>query len=150
VVTGANAESVEQAVSHPAVRCVYNPEWSSGMGVSIARGAAKINPESTGLMVLLCDQWRIRDQDLHALAKTWQSHTQQIVCAQADGINMPPVIFPSTYFAQLRGLKGQQGARNLLKTHAESLICVPIQNAVFDLDTQAHLDAMWGQSQVPE
>ena len=142
VVTGANAELVEKAVSHPAVHWVHNPEWSVGMGVSIAKGVAAISPKSTGLMILLCDQWRVHERDLQTLAKTWQSNPGQIVCANADGINMPPVIFPSSCFARLRELKGKQGARDLLRTHAEMLTSVPIQNAVYDLDTQAHLSKL--------
>lgn len=152
VVTGAKAELVKKAVPKPMVRWVHNPEWCAGMGVSIAMGAAVISPESTGLMILMCDQWRIQERDLQTLVETWRSNPDQIVCAHADGINLPPVIFPSSCFTQLCGLKGKQGARSLLQTHAEILTSVPMQNAIYDLDTKAHLDEMemWGQRQAPD
>ena len=139
VVTGANAEMVRNAVLNTSVRWVHNPDWPCGMGGSIALGATKICPESTGLMILLCDQWRLRAPDLQRLADTWQSNPERIVCAHSNGINMPPVIFPTSRLEQLRELEGHQGARNLLKAHPELLEPVPIKNAAHDLDTQAQL-----------
>jgi len=142
VVTGANAEAVKNAVPHPPVSWIHNPNWANGMGGSIAMGATAISPESTGLMILLCDQWKIQISDLQLLAETWQSDPERIVCASAESINMPPVIFPASYFNQLTELKGSQGARSLLVKHPESLAAVPIKNAAIDLDTQSHLDEL--------
>ena len=142
VVTGANAEAVKDAVLQPRVNWMHNPHWSSGMGGSIALGAATISPESTGLMILLCDQWKIEVSDLQLLAVTWQSDPERIVCAKAAGINMPPVIFPASCFTQLSELEGSQGARSLLVDYAELLTAVPVKNAAIDLDTQPHLDKL--------
>jgi molybdenum cofactor cytidylyltransferase len=139
VVTGAKAEAVKNAVPQPPVNWIHNPNWSNGMGGSIALGATAISPESTGLMILLCDQWKIQVSDLQLLAKTWQSDPERIVCASAEGVNMPPVIFPAGYFNQLTTLEGSQGARSLLLNHPESLTAVPIKNAAIDLDTQSQL-----------
>ena len=139
VVTGANAEAVNKAVLQPPVNWLHNPDWSNGMGGTIALGATAISPESTGLMILLCDQWKIQVSDLQLLAETWQSDPQRIVCATAEGINMPPVIFPASFFNQLTALEGSQGARSLLVKHTESLAAVLIKNAAIDLDTQAQL-----------
>ena len=142
VVTGANAEAVKDAVLQPRVNWIYNPNWSSGMGGSIALGATAISPHSTGLMILLCDQWRIQAADLRALAETWQRDPQRIVCATAEGINMPPVIFPASCFHQLTELEGSQGARSLLVNYPELLTAVSVKNAAIDLDTQSHLDKL--------
>jgi len=150
VVTGANAKAVKDAVPHPPVRWVHNPDWLSGMGGSIALGAAETCPESTGLMVLLCDQWRVQEKDLRTLAETWQTDPGRIVCAHSNGINMPPVIFPSGCLDGLRKLKGHQGARNLLKEHADLLIPVSIKNATFDLDTPTQLGEMGSEGEMGE
>lgn len=140
VVTGANAEAVKNAILQSPVNWIHNPNWSNGMGGSIALGATAISPESTGLMILLCDQWKIQVSDLQLLAETWQSDPERIVCANAEGVNMPPVIFPASCFTQLSELEGSQGARSLLVSYAELLTTVPVKNAAIDLDTQSHLD----------
>jgi molybdenum cofactor cytidylyltransferase len=139
VVTGANANAIKETVTHTPVRWVHNPNWSAGMGGSIALGAAAINPASTGLMILLCDQWRIQTMDLQKLAEAWQTDPERIVCAKAEGINMPPVIFPLACFSDLRQLQGARGARGLIDKNSDLLYSMQTENAVFDLDTRAQL-----------
>lgn len=142
VVTGANARAIKKAVQQTQVRWIHNPHWSSGMGGSIALGTVSVSPWSTGLMVLLCDQWRIQAEDLHKLAETWRYSPERIVCARAKGLNMPPVIFPSSCYGELHRLKGDRGAHGLLAANPDILTPLPLENAVFDLDTQAQLDVL--------
>jgi len=142
VVTGDNSDAVRNAVQHPAVRCLHNQNWCSGMGGSIALGASSIDPQSTGVLIMLCDQWRLQGADLEMLAETWQADTRHIVCANSEGINMPPVIFPASCFDQLRKLEKDQGARSLLKARSELVKTVAIKNAVFDLNTQGQLEEL--------
>ena len=139
VVTGANAQEVKDTVRQPSVRWIHNSRWSAGMGGSIALGATVIRPKSTGLMILLCDQWRIQVSDLQTLAETWQSNPERIVCANAEGINMPPVIFPLSCFNELKKLRGDKGARTIIDKNSHLLDSIEIENAVIDLDTQAQL-----------
>ena len=139
VITGSNAKAVNDAVQQTPVRWIHNPNWSTGMGGSIALGATAISPESIGLMIFLCDQWRIQTQDLSELAGVWQSDPARIVCAEAEGLLMPPAIFPSSCFRQLQELGGNQGARILFQKYPELLRPVSLKNAVFDLDTEAQL-----------
>jgi len=94
VVTGANAEAVKNAVLQPPVNWIHNPNWSNGMGGSVALGATAISPESTGLMILLCDQWKIRVSDLQLLAETWQSDPERIGRQHATG-NLPGKLLQS-------------------------------------------------------
>jgi len=142
VVTGADANSVLQAARETSAHCVYNPDWASGMGGSIAVGASTTDKVSNGLLILLCDQWNIRAGDLQRLARTWLSDPSQIVCALTAGHFGPPVIFPSSCFASLRSLQGDQGARSILDTNADLLTGVPMNNAAADLDTPSQLDAL--------
>jgi len=142
VVTGANANTVKDAVQHTPVRWVHNPRWSNGIGSTIATGAAHIDPESIGLMILLCDQWRVQTSDLRLLTETWLAQPERIVCAQVKGQNMPPVIFPAAFFIHLQALGGDRGARSILNENPGTLTAVPVKNAGFDLDTKTHLDQL--------
>lgn len=142
VVTGANARAVKGQVPVSPVRWVHNANWSTGMGGSIAAGAELINPASTAVMILLCDQWRLEKLDLLLMADAWQRQPDRIICAQADGVNMPPVIFPCSFFDRLSTLEGERGARHLLKEFPERLLPVSLENAHFDLDTQSQLNQL--------
>ncbi|HEY5775053.1 MAG TPA: nucleotidyltransferase family protein [Xanthomonadales bacterium] len=142
VVTGAGVTSVQDAVQQAGIHWVHNHYWSDGMGSSIAVGASAISPGSSGVMILLCDQWRIEAQDIQLLADTWRSRMERIVCARAEGQNMPPVIFPASLFRRLRTLNGETGARKILKELSEKVTPIPLINAAFDLDTQADLNQL--------
>ena len=142
VVTGANEKSVKDAVRHGQVRWLHNPNWSDGMGCSIATGASIISPESAGVMILLCDQWRLQTDDLRLIVETWHSNPERIVCARANSQNTPPVIFPAHFTGQLQALRGDSGARTILKDNPERLTSVALENSLFDLDTQSQLDLL--------
>ncbi len=142
VVTGAHKKAVQHAIQHSRVRLAHNSHWSDGMGNSIATGAAIISPESTGVMILLCDQWRLQTADLLHLTEVWQSAPDRIAVAEANGSLMPPAIFPLTCFNQLRELNGNQGARSVFGFHPELITAVPVTSAAFDLDTQDQLDEL--------
>jgi molybdenum cofactor cytidylyltransferase len=139
VVTGAGADAVGQSLGDLPVKLVFNPRWKTGLGSSIALGASSVSDDAAGLMVLLCDQWRLQTEDIQTLAARWQSNVSRIVSASADGHCMPPVIFPSGCFGGLRALEGDTGARRLLKQHPDLLTTVVLKNAAFDLDTRSDL-----------
>ena len=139
VVTGANRQSVKDAVRQDQVRWVHNANWPDGMGSSIATGAAVVSPESSGVMILLCDQWRLQKADLELVASTWQPNQERIVCAQVESRNMPPAIIPAGLFSHLQALDGDSGARQIFKDYPDMLIPIELKNAQFDLDEQSQL-----------
>lgn len=142
VITGAHAAKVRNAAHHAALRWIHNPRWSTGLGSSIAAGAANVHPGSDGLLILLCDQWRLRPQDLQSLVTAWHSSPEGIAAATADGAYMPPVIFPAVCFKQLQALEGDRGARSLFDSHPGLVTPVALENARFDLDSRAHLELL--------
>lgn len=140
IITGAHENTVRNTIKDPTPRWVHNPDWQQGMGSSIAAGASAANRQSDGLLILLCDQWRVEAADLQKLMNTWQSDRTRIVTASTGGQNMPPVIFPSSLFEEIKKLSGDRGARGLIKDHPELVTPVTMDNAVFDLDTEVHLE----------
>ena len=81
VVTGAHREAVEAGIAGLAVECVFNAQWTQGMGGSIACGAAKLPPAVDAVIVMPADQPLIdaaqlrRLIDAHAAAPermTWR------------------------------------------------------------------------------
>jgi molybdenum cofactor cytidylyltransferase len=141
VVTGAFAPEVRQQLQNLAVRVEQNNRWQAGMGGSIAAGMEAVSDDRDGVLIMLCDQWRIGHEDLQALIRTWKKEPQTIATANWGENNGPPVIFPRRFFDKLRRLRGEQGAKSLLSL--QSGIChVEIPNAQFDLDTDEDLQCL--------
>lgn len=139
VITGAETEAVQVEVKKTTAQSVHNPDWNNGMGTSIAKGAQSIDNKSQGLMIILCDQWRILPEDLQLLVKTWHNDPSQIICSATEDRCGPPVIFPANCVKELSVLTGNHGAHSVLDIHQDLVSRVTLQNAAFDLDTPSQL-----------
>jgi molybdenum cofactor cytidylyltransferase len=139
VVTGANAELVRKSISHPLVRWVNNQKWAEGMGASIAQGAAAVNGEADGVLIMLCDQYRVEPGDLQTLVDAWRAAPGHIVASETAGRLMPPVIFPVSLLGALKNLAGDTGAHRLLQDHLGLLTTIAMDSAAFDVDTHEQL-----------
>jgi molybdenum cofactor cytidylyltransferase len=141
-VTGAKAKEVQSTLQTTTARFVDNPNWNEGMGTSIAAGSRAVDTKTDGLMILLCDQWRISRDDLMTLTETWRADPQRIICSESNERYGPPVIFPSSCFAELKRLKGDHGAHSILSSNPDLLTAVPMRHAAKDLDTPAQLEEL--------
>jgi len=140
VVTGAVDSEVRQALKGLPVEFVHHAGWSSGMGPSIAHGIRAMPERVRGALLLLCDQWRIELGDLEKLAEAWAETPQSAVVSAWDGKSGPPVVFPRALFQRLMRLKGDRGARGLLKRYSGGVERVQIDHAAFDLDKPGDSD----------
>ena len=137
VVTGAYQKEVEvKLLSYP-VGVIYNSNWQTGMGSSIAAGvnaAEKENPD--GVIIILADQLAIQKEHLMGLIETfYQKNEQYCVCSFYKKIKGVPALFPKHWFGFLKNLRGDQGARKLLNERSEDALALPLAEAAIDIDT---------------
>ena len=118
---------------------VVNRDWSEGLASSIRTGIARLPPSCTATMLVLADQACVTAEDLRRLAGAWRRQPLCIAAAQYGATVGAPAIFPRHLFGELSELRGDSGARALLKRHADGLVKVPMSSASFDLDTPADL-----------
>ncbi|MDT8319002.1 MAG: nucleotidyltransferase family protein [Xanthomonadales bacterium] len=142
VVTGSSAGAVESALEELPVQRVRNEAWASGMGSSISSGVRSLGREPPGVLILLCDQWRLNADDLWRLLRGWKRDISHIVVSESGGNHGPPVIFPRSLFRELERLKPEDGAKQVIRRHGEMAHPIRVENAAFDLDTPADLEAL--------
>lgn len=148
VVTGAERVAVEHALKGLALQCVYNPDWQQGMGSSLAFGIAAMPERVRGALLLLCDQWKITNEDLLALHHAWERSPATAVIAQwheespekaTQTTSGPPVVFPRALFSSLTKLRGDRGAQQILKRYKAGVQRLDVPNARFDIDQASDL-----------
>jgi len=148
VVTGSAAQAVNDQLSGIPVQVVHNLGWEEGMAGSLAVGVEILPAEIDGVLIMLCDQWRVGLEDLQELVQVWNADISQITAAYWDDDGQqvigPPAIFPKTLFEELTSLKGDRGARAVIEKHRERTSFVAMQNARFDLDEPADLEKFPG------
>lgn len=138
VVTGCEAERVAAQLEDLPLDVLFNRDWPLGMGASIAAGARALNRAADGILLMVCDQWRLRAADLHRLAEKWRSQPERIVVAcwkQGRAyVTGPPVIFPVRLLQELKAIPPDRGARQVIDQHMDDVEFVELQNAADDLD----------------
>jgi molybdenum cofactor cytidylyltransferase len=135
IVLGARAAELTPLLKHSPGSIVVNRDWRDGLASSIRAGIARLPPSCDGVMLVLADQACVTAEDLRRLAGAWRRQPLGVAAAQYRGTVGAPVIFPRHLFSELSDLRGDSGARVLLKRHADGLVKVPMTSAAFDLDT---------------
>ena len=135
VVLGARAAELAPLLKHSPASVVINREWSEGLASSIRAGIARLPASCDGVMLVLADQARVTVEDLRRLAGAWRRQPLCVAAARYGATVGVPAIFPRHLFGELRELRGDTGARALLKRHADRLTKVTMASAAFDLDT---------------
>lgn len=139
VVLGAQAAELAPLLRHSPASVVVNRYWREGIGSSIRAGVAHLPASCEGVMLVLADQACVTAGDLRRLAAAWRRQPLSIAAARYGTTVGVPAIFPRYLFGELGELKGDTGAKRLLKRHSDFLTRVQMSSAAFDLDTPADL-----------
>jgi len=142
VVLGAQAAELAPLLKHSAGTIVVNHEWREGLASSIRTGVAHLPAACTGAMLVLADQAAVSADDLKRLAGSWRRQPQCIAAAMYAGTIGVPAIFPRSSFRELAELRGDAGARTLLRRNSDRLVRVAMESAAIDLDTPEDLLAL--------
>ncbi len=135
VVVGANAEKIEPVLTHYPVQIVHNPEWEQGMSASIVAGMKTIAPETDGVLICLGDQPRITTAWLEQLEQAFKVGPHSVVATSYFGKPGVPVIWGQKWFSALRKLRGQAGARDLLRAAKAGALTLEFPAAALDIDS---------------
>ena len=142
VVLGAGASELAPLLRHSPGSVVINQEWREGLASSIRAGVARLPPTCAGVLLLLADQAAVTTDDLKRLAGTWRKQPNRIAAALYAGTTGVPAVFPRILFRELAELRGDAGARALLRRNADRVVRVPMPGAALDIDTPEDLLAL--------
>jgi molybdenum cofactor cytidylyltransferase len=134
VVLGARASRIAAELRGRGVQTVINRRWREGMSTSLAAGIAALPPDATAALLLLADQYAIRPADLAALLRAARRHPRDLVASGWDGLRGPPAVLPRPAFERALRLRGDAGARALLRDPEAHVVVLPVPRARFDLD----------------
>lgn len=142
VVVGAHAKELTYLFGRSPASWIVNKHWEEGMASSLKCGLGAVPPAADAVMILLGDQVRVTRDDLSRLLGAWQGQEHMIAAAVYGGTVGVPAIFPRAYFPELAELRGDEGARKILRRNADRIVRVPMPSAAFDLDTPEDLRAL--------
>ena len=138
VVTGAFSEAVTEAIKHHHVSIIYNENWSSGMASGIVAGITRMQALDNNIsrvIISVCDQPFLSAVLFKQMIDKQMETGKNIVCCSYENALGTPVLFTKKYFQQLLALKGEEGAKKILKSNMEDSTAVDFPNGGFDIDT---------------
>jgi molybdenum cofactor cytidylyltransferase len=142
VVTGHESANIHEALTDCDVRFVHNPEYKKGMSTSLRAGVAAIGERSNSTLICLGDMPWITTGSVQALLSAFDPD-QPRICVPVYGLERGhPVLWPAGFFAELTGISGDCGARQLLDEYASEVTRVAVSdaNVTLDVDTLDALD----------
>jgi molybdenum cofactor cytidylyltransferase len=147
VVTGHQAELVEQALQGLKVKFVRNPDFAGGLASSVKSGIAAVPDNADGAVICLGDMPLIDAQLIDRLIETFAPDRGHLIAVPvSEGRRGNPVLWSRRFFKELMTLDGDIGARHLIAKHAEAVAEVPVDgdSAFLDIDTPQALEAARG------
>jgi molybdenum cofactor cytidylyltransferase len=109
---------------------VTNEHAGEGMASSIRCGIQALR-DVAGAVVMTCDQVKMRAEHLRQLC----AKPEQVTGSRYAGKAGVPAYFPAAVFAELMNLKGDVGARDLLR----SAVAIEDEGLTLDIDTESDL-----------
>lgn len=141
VVLGAEIERSANDLKDLPLAVTENPHWEHGMSTSIRHGIdtlRMLEPSANAVLISTCDQPKVSGEDLRGFVERFSNEPTAIIAAEYDDLRGVPALFPAEMFETLRDLKGDKGARELIRG-ATGVIGISLPNASTDVDTNADL-----------
>jgi molybdenum cofactor cytidylyltransferase len=139
VVLGAHAEKVRLGLSDDA-ETVFNEQWESGMGSSIAAGFGALWKNLDGAIAMLVDQPLLTPEHLHNLSQG----VTEIVASRYNGVDGVPCYFGRSVFPALMALEGNQGAKEIIRNSPHEAI--EWDGGSLDIDTAEDYERLLQQN----
>ena len=149
VVVGASAAQITPALAGLPVSIIEHPNWSNGLGSSIAVGvmhAASITPDLDAAILLACDQPFVNAVMLRQLILVHRENKKPIVAsAYAETLGVP-ALFDRSCFGDLLQLTGDSGAKGIILARRHDVAPFDFPAAAVDIDTAADYERL---NQIP-
>jgi molybdenum cofactor cytidylyltransferase len=143
VVLGANSNQITPI---PGTTTLYNPDWKEGMASSIRKAVLEINNDLSvdKVIIMLCDQPFVTSTLLNALINKQTESGKPIIASAYNDTTGVPVLFDRSLFTKLLQLQGSEGAKKILKKHADDVATIPFKQGSIDIDTPEDYERLCG------
>jgi molybdenum cofactor cytidylyltransferase len=146
VVTGAEGDKVEAALTRLNVVIARNLAWAEGQSGSVKAGLAALPGKVGAAMFLVTDQPQLPVALIEALRAEHASTLAPIIAPLVDGNRSNPVLFDRRTFPDFAELHGEVGGRALFSKHHVSWLPWLDNSLAIDVDRPEDYDRLLRQA----
>lgn len=141
-VLGANKDLILEEIHFNNTVVIDNINYEKGLSSSISiciEFFEKKNLNYDGVLFVLGDQPAIETEYFLSIINRFNEHKTKIIATNYDGKAGVPALFPKSFFKELKIIKGDKGAREILKNKPKSIIFESFKTSLVDIDTRKDL-----------
>lgn len=145
VVTGHQGAEVRAALADASPAFVENPDYADGISTSLNAGLQAVPEDCEAVVVCLGDMPRVGSALIDRLISAYNPVEGRAICVPTrDGKRGNPVLFDRQFFAEVREIAGDVGAKHLIGRHEDLVAEVAVDDeAIFmDIDTPEALEKL--------
>ena len=137
-------KALETKIRHPRLRVSVNHEYKQGQSGSLKFGFSGMPKKYPSVMFLLGDQPMIDTETIDFLLHNFWRSEKDISVPVYRGKRGNPTIFSRKFYKHLLNLKGDIGAREIIKTNADQVLEVEVKNPLcfMDIDTKKDFEKL--------
>lgn len=136
IIVVASEDTAQGLKTSQKIETVINRNQKFGMGYSIKIGVSVLSGEAESVMILLGDMPGVDSDLIDRFIALSQNYPGKIIASKFRDKVMSPAIFPARYFGALSELRGDMGARQLLRNSSD-LVTLDLDEEEFkDIDTK--------------
>ena len=134
-VLGHDADRIGAALEGLAIRQVRIDDADEGMSASLRAGIAALDAACAGVLVVLTDQPALGTAHLEAICAAWRAATARAVASAYADVLGVPALLPRAWFGDVAALRGDTGARALLRQRRDEVVAIRAPDLANDIDT---------------
>jgi molybdenum cofactor cytidylyltransferase len=138
VVTGHERDKVETALGTLSPHFVHNPDYAQGLSTSLKRGLEALPAEVDAAVICLGDMPLVTAGEIDRLIGAFNPVEGRAICVPTRrGKRGNPVLLAKSFFAELAGIGGDIGAREVIAAHPDEVAEIEMEGdgVVTDIDT---------------
>lgn len=147
VIVGHEGGAIQAVLSPYDVTVHVNADYAAGQSTSLITGVDALRVDTDAIVVLLGDQPGIRVATIAALITQRRMALSPIVMTAYGETRSHPVLFGAETFEELRAIRGDKGAREVIRSYGDLVTAVPDGRTLppADIDTdEAYAELLRG------
>ncbi len=115
------------------LKTVFNPHAEEGQSAAVKLGV-KNSKEGNGFMFLVADQPYLDSQVINTLIREYENEQNMIVVPYYCNKFGMPIIFPPAYKADLLGVLGDKGGREIIERNKDLIKRIDYEEEILGID----------------
>jgi molybdenum cofactor cytidylyltransferase len=137
LVLGSNSDSILSKIDPGRAELVLNKDYARGQATSIKSGISNLPEDSDSAILMVADQPFLTSSHLNMMVREFNKAKDRVIILSSKGEARNPVLIPRLLFPKLMKLKGDVGAKDIVRKYEKvKLVEIGNEKVFLDIDSR--------------